>query len=160
MNIPIGNLSITSFCESNIEHIKFRKELAKDGFIYDFLSHTVEKDLIEIYDNDEIELGQTYLITEENKIIGYIYIGLINDKKGILELRYAVHPKFRRKGYGKQILEQCRDYLFTFEDVNSVELDIRIDNDRSINCAEKAKYKCISLESDSYYVYRTYKGKC
>lgn len=171
MKINIGNLIITSFCSNNIEHIKFRNDLKEDDPIYDFVSTTIEDDLQEVY-SDELELEQSYVIQDKNKLVGYIYIKGISEENGIVELRYAVHPEFRRlgyigykdesrKGYGQQILEECSNYLFTFDDINSVELHIRKDNEASIGCAEKAKYKCLGENNDEYfYIYRKYKGEC
>lgn len=169
MKISIGNLMITSFCSNNVEHIKFRDELKEDDLIYDFVSTTIEDDLHEI-SSDELELEQSYIIQDNNDLVGYIYVEGISDVEGIVELRYAVHPEFRRlgylgchdskrKGYGQQILEECSNYLFTFAAINSVELHIRKDNVASIGCAEKAKYKRFGEnDAEYYYIYRTFKG--
>lgn len=169
MNISIGNLNITSFCSNNIDHVKFRKELANDEYIYEFVSTTISDDLHEVENDLEIELDNSYIIQDKDKLVGYIYIEGISEEEGIVELRYAVHPEYRRLGflgysdvsrlgYGQQILEECKDYLFTFDNINSVELHIRKDNKVSIGCAEKAKYKKIGENNNEYYyVYRAYK---
>ena len=99
----------------------------------------------------------SYIVADKYKLVGYVYLDIISD--GVVELRYAVHPEFRRlscfnyngKGYGQQILEECRDYLFTLDNINNIELYIRKDNDASIGCAKKAKYKCIGSNEDEYY---------
>lgn len=169
MNISIGNLMITSFCKDNVEHIKFRDDLKEDDLFYEFVSTTIEKDLCDS-NNDEIGLKNSYIIQDKDKLVGYIYLGVISQEVGIVELRYAVHPEFRRlgylgyhdttrKGYGEQILEECRNYLFTFDDINSVELHIRKDNEASIGCAEKAKYKRLGENNEEYYyIYRSFKS--
>ena len=168
MNIKIGNLTITSFCSDNIEHIRFRKDLKHDYPIYEFVSTNIESDLQEVH-SDNIELERSYIIQANNDLVGYICIKEISEEEGIVELRYAVHPEFRRlgylgyhdknrKGYGQQILEECSNYLFTLDNINSVELHIRKDNQASIGCAEKAKYKCLGENNEEYfYIYRTYK---
>lgn len=168
MNRKIGNLTITSFCSENIEHLKFRNDLKEDEAIYDFVSTNIENDLVEI-ESKEIELKESsYIMSEKDKLVGYVYFDIIAD--GIVELRYAVHPEYRRlgclestavdrKGYGQQILEECRDYLFTLENINSVMLYIRKDNEASIRCAKKAKYKCIGVNYGEYfYIYRASKN--
>ena len=99
MNIVIGNLSITDFCSQNIEHIKFRKELALDELIYEFVSIDVEKDLHEVENQDHLTLKNSYIIQDHDKLVGYIYIEEVQQQDGVLELRYAVHPKYRRLGY-------------------------------------------------------------
>ena len=169
MNIKIGNLSITSYCAENPEHIKFKWDLTKDESIYEFVSTTIGRDLHEVIKDDELELENSYIIQNKNNPVGYIYIERISETEGIVELRYAVHPEYRRlgflgyhdqnrKGYGQQILEECSNYLFTFDDINSVELHIRKDNEASIGCAEKAKYKRIGEnEEEYYYIYRRFK---
>lgn len=149
---------ITSFCSNNVDHLKFRRDLKKDGFIYDFVSIDIESDLIEASNEEEIELENSYIIQDKDKLVGYIYIKAIPEEVDIVELRYAVHPEYRRLSYGQQILEECSKYLFKFDSINSVELHIRKDNDASIGCAEKAKYKRLGENNDEYYyIYRTFK---
>lgn len=150
MDISIGNLNITSFCLENIEHLNFRKDLKEDDLIYEFVSTSVEEDLHEVY-SDEIELENAYIIRFKDKLIGYIYLREIPNNEGTVELRYAVHPKYRRLGYGKKILEECRNYLFTLDNVNGIELHIRKDNEASITCAKRAKYKCVGGNNDEYF---------
>lgn len=169
MYIPIGNLNITSYCIENLSHIQFRRDLIDDDSIYEFVSTSIGNDLLETCEKDILELGYSYIIEDDKKPIGYIYLGDIENETGIIELRYAVHPEYRRlrhlknsnlnrKGYGQLILEECAKYLFTFDSIKAVELHIRKDNEASIGCAEKAKYKRIgSNEEEYYYTYRTFK---
>lgn len=170
MNVKIGNLTITSFCEENVEHIRFRKDLKNDDPIYDFVSVDIEKELHEVENQKEVEIGNSYIIKDRNQLIGYVYFLSINDSLDIVELRYAVHPEFRRlgyigysdsnrKGYGEQILEECSSYLFNRDNINGIELHIRKDNEASIGCAKKAKYECVGENNDEYYyIYRKLKN--
>lgn len=170
MNISIGNLTITNFCTQNPEHVTFKCDLVKDQSIYDFVSTNIGDDLIVPTESDDLELDHSYVIEDNHKPIGYIYIEGLSQTQGVVELRYAVHPEYRRlgflgysdsnrRGYGQQILEECSNYLFTFEDINSIELHIRKDNEASIGCAEKAKYKCIGeYKAEYYYIYRMSRG--
>lgn len=166
MDIKIGNLTITSFCSKNLEHLKFKKELKKDDLIYEFVSVDIDKDLREVENQEEIEIGNSYIVKDNNQLVGYIHILAITGSSDVVELRYAVHPEFRRlgyiehsdinhKGYGQQILEKCSDYLFDYYNVNNVELHIRKDNEPSIGCAKKARYQCVGENNDEYYyIYR------
>ena len=166
MNKNIGNLTITSFCKDNIEHIKFIKDLQKDELIYTFVSVDIKNDIKETTSND-IEIGSSYLIAENEKLVGYICLKKIYNVDNVVELRYAVHPKCRRfkylgysdenrKGYGQLILEECRDYLLTIDGIDNIELHIRKDNDASIGCAVKSKYKRIGSNDEEYYhIYRS-----
>lgn len=161
---------ISSFCSENINHINFRNDLKKDVLIEDFVSANIERDLKDNSNHQDIKLENSYLIQHKDKLVGYIYIEGISEEEKIVELRYAVHPEYRRlgyvgysdenrKGYGQQILEECSDYLFTFDNIDVVELHIRKDNEASINCAEKAKYKRYGENNRYYYyIYRKHKG--
>lgn len=170
MNISIGNLTITEYCIQNPKHERFRLELMEDDCIYDFVSTTIGDDLTVPTESNDLELEHSYIIEDKHQPVGYIYIEGISEDEGIVELRYAVHPEYRRlgfigysdtnrKGYGQQILEECGNYLFTFDNIHSVELHIRKDNEASIGCAEKAKYKRIGeYEAEYYYIYRMNRG--
>ena len=170
MKIPIGNLTITSYCVENINHIHFRKDMMKDELIYEFVSTDIESDLLKIQEMEEFKLGYFYVIEDYKRPVESVYIGSIENISDIVELRYAVHPEYRRlgyigysnfnrKGYGQQILEECRDYLFTLNGIKGVELHIRKDNEASIGCAQKSKYKCIGTNEEYYYyIYRSLKG--
>lgn len=171
MNIAIGNLTITNYCIENLKHIQFRHDLIQDDLIYEFVSTSIGKDLLDTVQTKELELNSSYIIEDFHKPIGCIYIGNVPKEDDVVELRYAVHPEYRRlgylgysnptrKGYGEQILEECSNYLFTLDNIRAMELHIRKDNEASIGCAKKAKYKCIgSNEEEYYYVYRIYREK-
>lgn len=171
MNISIGNLNITNYCIENVSHIKFRHDLIEDDFIYEFVSTSIGNDLLEFCEKDSLELGCSYIIEDKGNPIGYIYLGSIGNETDVIELRYAVHSEYRRlgylgysdsnrKGYGQLILEECAKYLFKTVNIKAVELHIRKDNEASIRCAEKAKYKRVgSNEEEYYYTYRTFRGK-
>lgn len=157
MDISIGKLTITSFCLENIEHLKFRNDLQKDELIYEFVSTSIEDDFYEVY-SDNLELENSYIIKFQNTLVGYIYLTKLAESEGLVELRYAVHPKYRRLGYGRKILEECRKYLFTLDNINGIELHIRKDNESSIYCAKRAKYKCIGENNNEYfYIYKSMK---
>jgi len=170
MKISIGNLVITSFCSENVSHIKFRNELKDDDSIYDFVSTDIEDDLHEVSNDNEIEIGNSYIIQDNDDLVGYIYVLDIPDSSNTVELRYAVHPEYRRlgylgysdttrRGYGQQILEECSRYLLNIDGIDTVELHIRKDNEASIRCAEKAKYKCLGENNEEYfYIYRAFKN--
>lgn len=159
MNVKIGNLIITSFCNKNIEHLKFIRDLKEDDLIYQFVSTDVEEELKTT--SEKLELEKSYIIETKKEPIGYISIKKIINEDKIIELRYAVHPEHRRfkgsinKGYGQQILEECSTYIFDNMNIDSIDLHIRKDNEASIGCAKKANYKCIDENDDEYYyIYR------
>ena len=169
MNKKIGNLTITSFCSDNVEHIKFRKQLSYDDLIYTFVSTNIEDDLQEVSNHNYLEYSVGYIIKDNEELVGYIDIEPVEDRENIIELRYAVtteysrlgylgYHDFDRKGYGEQILTECSNHIFdTFTAIDCVELHIRKDNEASIGCAKKAKYKYYG-ENNKEYIYRKYKN--
>lgn len=172
MHKSIGNLVITSFCSDIAEHVKFKWDLSQDDKVYDFVSIDIGNDLVkyelEDKNDDVIKFEHSYIVENDDKPVGYIYTKDL--EHGVVELRYAVHPLYRRlnfigysdinrHGYGEQILRECSDYLFSFPDIKAIDLHIRKDNEASIGCAKKAKYKCIgSCEEEYYYIYRKSRG--
>lgn len=72
-------------------------------------------------------LRAKFLVAEEmGKITGYI-IGVKMGEKGII-ISLAVHPDYRRKGYGKKLVEE----LVKIMDIKIMELQVRIRNKRAL----------------------------
>lgn len=92
-------INISSLIYLNINHLKFRRDLKRDDLIYEFVSTDIERDLIDNTNEQEIELENSYIIQDRDKLVGYIYIEGISQEEKIVELRYAVHPEYRRLGY-------------------------------------------------------------
>lgn len=169
MNIKIGNLTITNFCCKNVDHIMFIRKLEEDDLIYDFVSTSVGEDLMNTSDSDNIELGNCYIVSDDEIPVGIVYFMEIKNNNSFIELRGAIHPEYRRlgylgyhdpdrTGYGEMILKECSDYLFSLPSIDGVELHIRKDNIASIGCAIKSDYICEGENNDEYYyVYRKYK---
>jgi len=68
-------------------------------------------------------LRARFLVAEDmGKIRGYI-IGVKMGEKGII-ISLAVHPTYRRKGYGKELIEE----LMKIMDVKLIELQVRRGN--------------------------------
>ncbi|MEA2054990.1 MAG: ribosomal protein S18-alanine N-acetyltransferase [Candidatus Thermoplasmatota archaeon] len=68
-------------------------------------------------------LRARFLVYEEKeKIVGYI-IGIKMGSKGMI-MSLAVHPSFRRKGYGRELVEAITKML----DANIVEIQVRRSN--------------------------------
>jgi len=90
-------------------------------------------------------LRARFLVSEEaGKITGYI-IGVKMGSKGIV-ISLAVHPKYRRKGHGRKLIEE----LVRIMDVNIMELQVRIGNKEALKF-----YRSIGFERKtvipSYY---------
>lgn len=154
MDISIGNLTISSFCVDNVEHIIFRKELIEDKCFHKFFPHFTEDTVLKpIINDNEIKLKNSYIIRDNNKLVGWIRIGGI-DKD--ITFDCAVHPSFRKMGYGSMIIDECSNYLFENDIAQEIECVIREDNSDCINCISKHKYKRIG-KFDQFYIYKAYK---
>lgn len=95
-----------------------------------------EKDLLEVVEIEKLSFPHPYplfvfkrylrthfFISEENgKIIGYV-IGIKMGVKGIIT-SIAVHPSFRRKGYGRALIKHAEKEM----DTSSLEIQVRRSN--------------------------------
>lgn len=153
MDISIGNLTVTNFCENNIEHIKFKKELLNDRFMCHFFPDMKEEEFLLPCGNiNQIQLGHYYLVEDADNLVGWFYLKGV-DKYCALDC--GIHPHYRKKGYGTLILQECRDYLFEKDITNEIELMIKNTNAGALACAKKAKYKKLG-KVDCFYIY----GSC
>lgn len=153
MDISIGKLTITNFCEDNIEHIKFREDLVNDEVFHKFFPYENIESLLRPVTNDgSIEVKNTYIVKDKEKLIGWLYLGGIEH---IVSLDCAVHPNYRNLGYGTMIVEECSNYLFQNNIASEIEVTIRKDNNYSISCIEKCNYKRLR-KMDDFYIYKSY----
>lgn len=152
MDVSIGGLIITKFCETNAEHLKFKKELLEDGLMhyffpnlnsYNFLTPSVLE--------EKPKIKNFYLVKDIEKLIGWIYIGGI--KRNII-LDGGIHPQYRKQGYFTKLVTEFSDYLFENDLVDDIEMEIKNNNTGSLKAIRKANYKCLA-RIHSYYIYHT-----
>ena len=140
MKIKMKSLYITDYTESDIRKIKFIEELKCDPLICKYLYKDIDKSLKLSHDMEKLEYGESYLIEDQENVIGYVRLADFEEKN--LELHYAVHPQFRHKGYGSRLLGEASDYLLDkFNNIKRLCLYIDITNINSIRCAKSAKFK-------------------
>ena len=65
----------------------------------------------------------------------------------MIDLQYAVSPKYRGLGYGNLLLKEVTDYLL--KNNKSIRLDIDKNNTNSIKCALKNSYEQEKVENDT-----------
>lgn len=88
-----------------------------------------------------------YGITENQKIIAYVIMRVINDEAEILNI--AVDKHFRRKGYGKLLLQQLLE-LLKQKHMQKIFLEVRVSNVAAINLYEKLGFKKIAVRKNYY----------
>ncbi len=141
MKIKLTNLAITYYCSADKRKIRFIKEVSEDPLINHFVSHTMDEWLEDSEDVDQLLIGPAYIIEDNRKLVGFIRPAFM-DTNGILNLHYAVHPDYRKQGYGTKILTETSKYLFRNMDaVKQIELYIKEINTGSIRCAENARFE-------------------
>jgi len=88
-------------------------------------------------------LEKLFFVAEENgKIVGYV----MADEKRNLIVSIAVHPAYRRKGYGKKLMEHVLNFM-----KGKVILQVRKSNEIAIKFYEKLGFRKIG-EIKKYYI--------
>ncbi len=88
-------------------------------------------------------LNKLFFVVEENgKIVGYI----IGDRERNLIVSIAVHPDYRRKGYGRKLMEYLLKHMH-----GEVILQVRKSNKGAIEFYKKLGFK-VKKEIRNYYM--------
>jgi ribosomal-protein-alanine N-acetyltransferase len=90
-------------------------------------------------------------IPDEKKQVGFIITLLHKDTRQAHIVTLNVHPTFRRKGYGKLLLQATEERIKK-EGISSCYLEVRVQNKAAINLYEKTGYKIEETVKD-YYTY-------
>lgn len=73
---------------------------------------------------DEL-FGRSFLIVQNNNIVGYLDIGNFNQIESCIYLRCAIRKDFREQNIGKNILNEVTHYIFnTYPYIDSIRLKI------------------------------------
>ena len=105
-----------------------------------------EEDVDEVYEIEKVSflrpypklffhhyLSEHFFVAERNgKIVGYI----IADIKRNLIVSLAVHPSFRRRGYGRALMQHVMDYMR-----GEILLQVRKSNESAIKFYEKMGFR-------------------
>lgn len=97
----------------------------------------------------------SFLVKDGDEYIGIIGIGNYNSEEKCVYLRSAVDKDKRGKSYGKKILSEITEYIFSnYNNVESIRLKIDKENIASLATANYCGYTI--LESDYYIKYNPY----
>lgn len=151
--IKLESMLLEDFSKVDMEQLKFYKKLRDQESI----SKRFQGILPSLLSDSDSELGKGYLVSFNNKYIGYLLIGSISLDERSIYLRSAVDCDERGKSYGKIILKEVTDYIFNnYHEVQFIKLYIADDNIPSINTAKSCGYHKSNngiyyLENPYYY---------
>lgn len=155
MFLKLNKLALNNFDPSDKRNIKLYKDLENDQLINIFVSNKIGEQLKESSNCKRLSIGNTYVVSDDRKLVGFIRLNDYNDNE--MELHYGVNPNYRKLGYGSKILLEVSDYLFKHTDVTNVKLVIRKVNNASIKCATNAGFNIDPNETNNDIV--VYKKK-
>ena len=145
--IDLETLSLHIIDKQNKNDLEFVKKLFKDKDIKKWV-HGISNILNE---NKEQKLfGHGFIVKDNNDYIGYIGIGEFNENEKCVYLRAGLDKDKVGMGYGKKILTEITEYIFSnFEEVADIKLKIDKNNKASLGTANSCGYK---WSYDDYYV--------
>lgn len=152
MDISIGRLIITEFCETNAEHLKFKRGLLEDGLMNYFFPNLHDDNFLTPSVLEEWpKIRNFYVVKDIDKLIGWIYIGGIERN---IVLDGGIHPQYMKQGYFTKLVTEFSDYLFENDLVDDIEVAIKNNNTGALKTIKKANYERLG-KIDSYYIYHT-----
>lgn len=93
------------------------------------------------------ELYRFVAVEENGSVVGYANFRIVADE-GEIE-RVAVHPDFRRRGYGRKLMEAMVEYSRK-KGVRDMTLDVRVNNEKAINLYESCGFSEEGRRKDYY----------
>lgn len=152
MKVKMKSLFLLDYKKEKRQYERFLEELNSDILIYNYLSKHLKEELILSEGDDRIEKNKGYIVSVDGrKLIGCVCF-YESDFKKFINLRYTIHPEYRKKGYGRHLLKEATDFSFqNFKEIEGVELLIHPENKRSIKIANSLGYQ--ELENDKIKQY-------
>lgn len=150
MNIKLETLTIHNFDKNNKTELEFIKKLCNDETIKSRFQGLL-RGLID----DKGFFDHGFLVSHNNNLVGYVYIGSFNDEEKCVYLRAAIDKDKRGMNYGKTILSEITEYIFkNYSQVESIRLKIASDNKASLMTSNACGYQW--LIDDFYIKYNPY----
>ena len=99
-----------------------------------------------LYDYESLNSGvnKTYTILDNNNIIGFIHIQDLIDEVDIIDI--VIDEKYRRKGYGKSLI----NYILDFYKDKKVILEVSVDNEEAVNLYKSLNFSVINVRKGYY----------
>jgi len=108
MKIKLKSLCLNTYDIHKKKYCRFVKEITTDPLVNKFVPTPIELQLLESKNDDIVKIPSSYIVTEKKELIGYVRFNEL-DELGTLILHYAVHPDYKRNGYGSKILIEVSD---------------------------------------------------
>ena len=99
-----------------------------------------------LYDYESLNSGvnKTYIILDNNNVIGFIHIQDLIDEVDIIDI--VIDEEYRRKGYGKSLI----NYIFDFYKDKKVILEVSADNEAAVNLYRSFDFNVINVRKGYY----------
>ena len=99
-----------------------------------------------LYDYESLNSGvnKTYIILDNNNVIGFIHIQDLIDEVDIIDI--VIDEEYRRKGYGKNLI----NYIFDFYKDKKVILEVSADNEAAVNLYRSFDFNVINVRKGYY----------
>ena len=99
-----------------------------------------------LYDYESLNSGvnKTYIILDNNNVIGFIHIQDLIDEVDIIDI--VIDEEYRRKGYGKSLI----NYIFDFYKDKKVILEVSADNEAAVNLYKSLDFNVINIRKGYY----------
>ena len=118
-----------------IEHLSFNTPWSRDIFLKELHSEF-----------SKVLVAKSSLL-EKHKVLGYISLWFVSEEMHILNL--ACHPRFRRSGVAKSLLEHSL-YLSFKIGMKSALLDVRESNYEALSLYKKYGFKPVGVRREYY----------
>lgn len=150
MNITLDTLNLVRYNEE--KHKLLLEDFEKGESTSSFI-HQIGQRLESSKTNFKTLFQSAFVIEDKEVPIGYLYVSPMQKDEVFIE--YAVLKKYRGKGYGRKIIEEVSDYLFSVHNIENVKLDISPSNKNSMFIAEICGFEMDEEEFES----RNFTGK-
>jgi ribosomal-protein-alanine N-acetyltransferase len=135
--ISTNNETIRELKEDDIEEIL---DIEKRSFISPWTKRLFEETL-------SSPISTNFVLKKGNTILGYIIMYSVGNEVHILNI--AVHPDYRKKGYGSKLVTHVLTH-FRGSDVVEFFLEVREGNSRAINLYKKYGFEVIGKRKKYY----------
>lgn len=148
----IGSLDYSPYNNRDLKHQEFLNELLDEVEEMGELENRLG-DITYMFDHSYQEISgfsldnpNAYLISDENKIIGFVYMYL--NKLNEVLLYLGIHKDYRKMGYGSCVTKELSDYLLRCFPIKGVRVQVESDNIGSLKSIMRAGFQ--HLEDDFY----------
>lgn len=139
----------------------FRNDLGAIGDLIGYVRgvprHKIAEWIAKIDNKNTLTL--TAVLLSDNRAVGYVNVGEIDQTAGTCQMGLAVFsPEDRGKGYGGRIMRLTLDYLRDWQKVRKVSLTVLLDNQAAIALYRMCGFEVEGTLKDQYFIdgrYRT-----